>query len=67
MKKFFVTTIFLAIFAVSTVCLASSGGSMRLGILPVFKAAAVSADLTLDDTEICYGSNLRGYDELRGF
>ena len=28
---------------------------MRLGILPVFKAAAVSADLTLDDTEIATG------------
>ena len=46
---------FLIICAASTVCLAAPSGAMRLGILPVFKAAAVSADLTLDDTEIATG------------
>ena len=51
MKKFFITTLALMIFALTATCSAQSG-AMRLGILPVFKAAAVSADLTLDDTEI---------------
>ena len=55
MKKFFVAIIALVICAASTMCFAQSSGAMRLGILPVFKAAAVSADLTLDDTEIATG------------
>ena len=55
MKKFFVTIFFFSVLAVTSNCLASSSGAMRLGILPVFKAAAVSADLTLDDTEIATG------------
>ena len=54
MKKFLITTLALMIFALTATCSAQSG-AMRLGILPVFKAAAVSADLTLDDTEIATG------------
>lgn len=56
MKKFLAAVTFPIICAV--VLLLSNGaeaapsGAMRLGILPVFKAAAVSADLTLDDTSI---------------
>lgn len=53
MKKFFATTLALIIFTAT--CHAASSGAMRLGILPVFKAAAVSAELTLDDTEIATG------------
>lgn len=52
LKRFFVMIIFSVIFAASTICFAAPSGAMRLGILPVFKAAVVSADLTLDDTEI---------------
>ena len=55
MRRILSATIFFAICAVSTLCLAAPSGAMRLGILPVFKAAAVSADLTLDDTEIATG------------
>ena len=55
MKKFFATIIVFAIFAASTMCFAQSSGAMRLGILPVFKATSVSANLTLDDTEIATG------------
>ena len=47
-------TMLCAVFILtSATCQAAySSGAMRLGVLPVFKAAAVSADLTLDDTEI---------------
>ena len=55
LKRFFVTIIFFVIFAASAICFAAPSDAMRLGILPVFKAAAVSADLTLDDTEIATG------------
>ena len=55
MKKFLAAIIFLIICAANVNCLAAPSGAMRLGILPVFKAAAVSADLTLDDTEIATG------------
>ena len=52
MKKFLAAIIFFIICAANMNCFAESNGAMRLGILPVFKAATVSADLTLDDTEI---------------
>ena len=55
MKKFFTAIIFLIICAASTSVFAEPSGAMRLGILPVFKAATVSADLTLEDTEIATG------------
>ena len=55
MKNFFATIIALAILATSTMCFAQSSGAMRLGILPVFKSASVSANLTFDDTEIATG------------
>ncbi len=55
MKKFLSAMIMLIICAASTVSFAAPSGAMRLGILPVFKAATVSADLTLDDTEIATG------------
>ena len=67
MKRFLSATMFLVICAVSTVCLAAPSGAMRLGILPVFKAAAVSADLTLDDTEIATGVIYAGLTNCEDF
>mgnify|MGYP002624210397 CR=1 FL=1 len=67
MKKFLSATIFLLICAATTICFAEPGGAMRLGILPVFKAATVSADLTLDDTEIATGAIYAGMTNCADF
>lgn len=52
MKKIFSTILALMILAASATCLAESNGAMRLGILPVFKASSVSANLRPEDLEI---------------
>ncbi len=67
MKKFFTAIIFMIICAASTNCFASTSGAMRLGILPVFKAASVSANLTLDDTEIATSAIYAGLSNCPDF
>ena len=56
MRKIFSVIILLIICAGSTICSAE----MRLGILPVFKAATVSANLTAEDLEIATGTIYEG-------
>lgn len=60
MKKSFATIIFLIICAASTICFAAPGGAMRLGILPVFKASTVTANLRSADLEIVTGTIYEG-------
>lgn len=66
MKKFFTAIILLIICAASANCFASSG-AMRLGILPVFKAASVSANLSLEDTEIATSAIYAGLSNCPDF
>ena len=67
MKKFFTAIIFLIICAACTNCFAASSGAMRLGILPVFKASSVSANMTLDDTEIATSAIYAGLSNCPDF
>ena len=57
----------MIICAAGTNCFAASSGAMRLGILPVFKASSVSANMTLDDTEIATSSIYAGLSNCPDF
>ena len=57
----------MLICASSTLCFAASSGAMRLGILPVFKASSVSANMTLDDTEIATSAIYAGLSNCPDF
>lgn len=67
MKKFFSAIILMMICATSANCFAASSGAMRLGILPVFKAASVSANLSLEDTEIATSAIYAGLSNCPDF
>ena len=57
LKLFLTAMLFAILLMTSNISQAASySDAMRLGILPVTKAAAVSADLQLDDTEIATGA-----------
>ena len=51
-KLTFAAIICTMFFTLPSICAAYNNNPMRLGVLPVFKAAAVSSDITLEDTKM---------------